>query len=386
MKKLSKLVSLISKKIMMLSSITIFSPGRINLIGEHIDYSGGYVMPAAINKYIVLSLRRNSTPSIVRLYNKSFSEEHMIDLNNMRIPKTNWLKYIVGVIYEIQKIHPLKISGFDCTIQSDLSMGAGLGSSAALECGIGKGLNILFSLEIDDKVMIKLCQRAEHQFVGIKCGIMDQFSVYMAKKDHFILLHCATLQYKFIHCSLGDYKLLLLNTNVAHSLRESQYNQRREECETAFYTISKKFSHVKNLVNTTETELMSVKDELTENQLKRATFAIREQKRVLKTERSIRKNDIATLGTLMYESHEGLKELYDVSCCELNFLVDFSKKFEGVLGARMMGGGFGGATLNLIHKNLMESFIEHAERAYQREFFVSLSAIPIELADGTYKR
>ena len=361
----------------------VYSPGRINLIGEHIDYNGGFVLPAAIDKCITFSFGFNESPHQVNVYNEDLQEYHSINLEELKPGDISWLNYIKGVLYGLKKECPDSLSGFDCTIKSNLPMGAGLSSSAALECGIGKGVDKLFKLNIGAIEMITLCREAEHTFTGTHCGFMDQFSVYLSEKDHFMLLNCEKLEHELIPYNLKDHTLVLLNTNVSHTLADSEYNKRRNTCEEALDIISKEFPEMTSLAETSTEALEKIKSQLNSEQIEKATYVMQEQKRVKDAVKAIKEKNIPELGKLMFASHSGLQHLYKVSCKELDFLVEHAKGFEGVLGARMMGGGFGGSTINLVHKNRVDDFISHASEAYKTEFSIALTPIRVNLSDGT---
>ena len=227
--------------------IIIKSPGRINLIGEHIDYNGGYVLPAAIDKTITLSFRKNNSDSC-KIYSSNFKSSFEINLNNLKRSETEWQNYILGVVYHINIVKPNLVKGFDCIIESNLPLGSGISSSAALECGMAKGINELFNLGLTDIEIITVSKDAEHTFVGTKCGIMDQFAVVKGKKNHLILLNCKTLDYELIEANLAPYKIVLLNTNISHNLASSEYNIRRDECKIALKAIQMKYPNFNNLI------------------------------------------------------------------------------------------------------------------------------------------
>ncbi len=361
--------------------LVIKSPGRINLIGEHVDYNGGHVLPAAIDKKITLKLKKNNSTHIT-VYSKNIDSEFTIDLSNLNRSSIEWHNYIIGVIYYINVLKPNTVKGFDCYIDSNLPLGSGVSSSAALECGIAKGLNELFNIGLTDLEIINLSKDAEHTMVGTKCGIMDQFTVVKGKKDHLLLLNCKTNDYETIKVNFGDYKLVLLNTNVSHNLATSEYNVRRGECETAMKTISAKYNDLQYLCDVKPDVVKEFKNLLSEKIYNRALFVSKENQRTLKAVEAIQRNDLQTLGALLYKSHEGLSKLYEVSCTELDFLVEYSKKFDQILGARMMGGGFGGCTINLIHKDFVENLIEEISIAYRNEFSIDLTPIAIHIGDG----
>ncbi|MEI6864897.1 galactokinase [Flavicella sp.] len=365
--------------------VNIEAPGRINLIGEHIDYNGGNVLPAAIDKCIYFSIKKNNSATFANVLSKNFNEGFSFDISVPEKPGEGWLSYLSGVLTEIAKIRPTKVTGFDCSLDSKLPIGSGISSSAALLCGFAKGLNELFELEIDDITIIKLCQNAERIFSGANVGIMDQFSVIKGKKDHFILLDCETLEYRAIPAEMNTNILLLLNTNVSHNLAYSAYNERRAQCESALEIITAKYPYVKTLVEATEEMIAEFKEELGEDRVKRAIFVIQEQKRVEATVQALENNNFELVGELLNQSHDGLQNLYEVSCPELDFLANFAKNDDRVLGARMMGGGFGGCTINLIDKKYVKSFVADITIAYKKACNLEVTPIPVKINNGVQK-
>ncbi|MGB5418697.1 galactokinase [Algibacter sp.] len=364
--------------------IIIESPGRINLIGEHVDYSGGHVLPAAIDKKITLRFKNNNTNSCF-IVSKNFKKQFEINLDNLLRSDTEWHNYILGVIFHINVLKPNSVKGFDCEIESNLPLGSGISSSAALECGVAKGLNELFDIGLTDIEMITLSKDAEHTFVGTKCGIMDQFAVVKGKKDHLLLLNCETLDHELIKADFGDYKITLLNTNVSHNLASSEYNVRRDECNTALEAIQKKYPEYTLLAQVRPKVIREFEKILPKKIYNRALYVTKENRRTLKAVKALKENDLARFGELLYKSHRGLTNLFEVSCKELDFLVDFTQDLDYVIGSRMMGGGFGGCTINLVHKDYFDSFIEDAKAAYQEKFDLDLTPIKVAISDGTRK-
>jgi len=363
-------------------TVIVNSPGRINIIGEHTDYNNGYVLPTAINKQIQFLLKENNLTSTCNVYSESIDESFQFDLNKVVQSSDLWKNYLLGVINEIQ-ILGKELKGFDCVFKSNLPIGSGVSSSAALECGFASGLNELFNLELTKLELVKLSQRAEHNFVGTKCGIMDQFASVMSQSQKVILLDCNTLDYQYVPFQLKSHKILLLNSNVSHNLASSEYNRRRQECENSVSKISKKYKNVSSLRNVTLAMLNNCKDILTEIEFDRSEYVIEENERVLNAVQCLENNDLEKLGELMYETHEGLKEKYEVSCDELDFLVEFSKKNKGVLGARMMGGGFGGCTINLIDEKEIDNFVKEISKEYFKKFNIKLTSFEALPSQGT---
>lgn len=364
------------------AEVKIASPGRINLIGEHTDYNNGFVMPAAIDKKIYFRFRKNNTKNLVRIYSETF--DAYVEFNLQKITKSTnyWENYLLGVIDEIQKLGK-QLQGFDCILKSELPIGAGISSSAALECGFAEGLNSLFNLDLAQMEIVKLSQRAENNFVGSNCGIMDQFASVMSKKDHFIKLDCESLDSSFIPAKIEHCKLLLLNTNVSHNLADSEYNSRRQECETAVAVIQQKYSAVKSLRQITFKMLEEFKEEIGATGFKRCQYVLEENERVQETEKALRDGNLQTIGKLMYASHRGLQHQYEVSCPELDFLVDFSEEKPFIYGSRMMGGGFGGCTINLIEADKIDAYFEEVKKIYQEKFNITPTAITVVPDEGT---
>ncbi|MGB7784729.1 MAG: galactokinase [Salinimicrobium sp.] len=361
---------------------SISSPGRINMIGEHTDYNNGFVLPTAIDRTIELHFAANASEFECKIYSKTYNKYFSFDLRKVSRSETAWENYILGVVSELQK-QEKQLKGFDCIIESNLPVGAGVSSSAALECGMAFGLNKLFDLGLDRQTMAQLSQSAEHNYVGTKCGIMDQYASILSRKDHLILLDCRSLKASFVPADFKDYKLLLLNTRVSHSLADSEYNSRRAECEQVVEIVQKKYPEVSSLREVNFDILEEVKNEISEVLYKRAHYVLEENDRVLRAVDAIEKGKIDEFGSLMYASHAGLRDEYEVSCKELDFLVDLSKDFDCIAGARMMGGGFGGCTINLIKSDEVDSFIEKAATAYSAEFDIQLQAIPVLPQEGT---
>ncbi|MBT8180169.1 MAG: galactokinase [Eudoraea sp.] len=363
------------------SDLIIESPGRINLIGEHIDYNGGYVLPAAMDKKITLHFRENSTSSC-EVLSSNFKSSLKVNLAKLERSEVEWQNFILGVLFHINVLKPNALKGFDCIIDSDLPLGSGISSSAALECGLAKGVNELFNLGLTDIEIITLSRDAEHTFVGTKCGIMDQFAVVKGKKNHLILLNCETLDYDLIEADFSPYKVVLLNTNVSHSLASSEYNVRRDECDTALAAIRKKHPNFKFLTEIPVKVVKEFKKVLPEKIYNRALYVTRENKRTLDAVRCLKKKDLKGFGDCLYKSHYGLQNLYEVSCKELDYLVDATKDLDYVIGSRMMGGGFGGCTINIVHKDKVEEFIENISAAYEEKYNIKLSSILTTISDG----
>ena len=352
--------------------LVVESPGRINLIGEHTDYNLGFVLPTAIDKKITLKLRKNNS-SNCNVHSLDNEKSVTFSLDKIEPSKQSWENYILGVLHEIQLLTD-KLSGFDCVLNSSLPIGSGLSSSAALECGLAFGLNELFDLGLSKTQIVNLSRAAEHNYVGTKCGIMDQYASVMSKSGYVIKLDCRSLASEYIPLNLGDYKLLLLNTNISHSLADSEYNTRLQECLTGVEAMKTLYPYVASLRDADQEMLTAVKDTISTTVFNRCNYIIEENDRVLKASEALTQGDLTSFGVLMYGSHDGLQHKYEVSCPELDFMVEYSRTKEFILGSRMMGGGFGGCTINLIHKDAIENYITEVASAYKTKFNIELDA------------
>lgn len=362
--------------------LTVDSPGRINIIGEHTDYNMGYVLPTAIEKKITFKFQKNGSDKICHVYSKGYDRGFELSLDKVEISNVEWENYILGVLNEILK-RTDKLKGFDCTLESHVPIGSGVSSSAALECGLAFGLNEMFDLGLTKMDIVELSQAAEHTYAGTKCGIMDQFASVMSKEGHVILLDCESLDYSYIPIQIKPYKIVLLNTNVSHNLASGEYNVRRAQCEEGVAVLQKKYPEVKSLRNASLDMLNDVRNEFDETVYNRCSYIIQEKTRVLEAVEALKANDLKRVGELLYETHNGLSIMYEVSCPELDFLVTFSKKFDSVLGARMMGGGFGGCTINLVHEDAIEEFVKAASIAYENECKLKLTWFEASPSEGT---
>jgi len=357
--------------------LTVFSPGRINLIGEHTDYNNGYVFPAAIDKGIALVIAK-SDENYSRIISIDMEEEfqlHLKDINSME--SHTWKNYMLGVIAELIN-NGNHITNFNCVFKGDIPVGSGLSSSAALENSLAFGCNELFELGLTKMDLIHVSQRAEHNYVGVKCGIMDQFASMFGVANHALFLDCKTLKSDSIFINLDAYDVVLVNSNVKHDLAESAYNERYEVCQNLCNQLDKP-----SLREVSFEELEMLKTKISESDYKKGLYVLQENKRVLQSMEALKKNDIKNLGTLLFESHEGQSKMYNISCEELDFLVDQAKMIEGVIGARMMGGGFGGCTINLVEKSRSEDFQESIKNAYKQKFNRNCSIYRVTLSDGT---
>ncbi|MGC4040397.1 MAG: galactokinase [Flavobacterium sp.] len=358
------------------------SPGRINIIGEHVDYNDGFVLPAAINKYICLAFSVSET-SECSIIAKDLNDAVKFDLNeNLEPHKKMWVNYIFGVLHQL-KLRNLPMKGFNVVFSSTIPMGAGLSSSAALECGFGYAMNELFDFGLTKEDIALIGQKSEHTFVGVNCGIMDQFASVFGKKNKAIKLDCTTLEHEYHNADFKKYSLLLLDSNVKHTHLTSGYNVRRQQVEQGLAIIKKHFPEVETFRNCTVAMVDSLKDELGDIVYRRCHFVVKEIQRVLDAVAALEQSDFKELGKLMTEAHHGLSKEYEVSCDEIDFLVDAVSSQKNVLGARMMGGGFGGCSINLIEKGTENELIETISDKYRDAFGIELKAYKIKISKGT---
>ena len=350
------------------------SPGRINLIGEHTDYNGGFVFPGAIDKGIMAEIKLNGTQK-VRAYSIDMKDYVEFGFNEEDAPRTSWARYIFGVCREVIK-RGYQLEGFNTAFAGDVPLGAGMSSSAALESTYAFALNDLFNLGIDMFELAKIGQATEHNYCGVKCGIMDQFASLFGKRGHLIRLDCRSLKHEYYPFDPQGYKLVLLDTVVKHELASSAYNKRRESCERVAAKLNSEF-----LRGATIEQLRAIKDELSDEDYKRAEYVICEEQRVMDVCDALQKGDYETVGQKMYETHYGMSKLYEVSCEELDFLNDIAKEC-GVTGSRVMGGGFGGCTINLVKEELYEPFITKAKETYKAKYYRFPKVYDVIISDG----
>ena len=359
------------------------SAGRINLIGEHTDYNGGYVFPGAINFGIMAAIKPNGTDT-VRLFAINRDEYVEFDLEEESLPEQHWPRYVFGVCREIIK-RGGTVKGFNAVFAGDVPIGAGLSSSAALESTFAYALNDLFNNnQIDKFELAKIGQSTEHNYCGVKCGIMDQFASLFGKEGSLIRLNCKTGEYKYFPFHPQGYKLVLIDTCVKHSLADSAYNKRRESCERAAAAIRKNHPEVEFLSDAKRVWLDEVREEITEEDFLRAEYVIGEVQRVLDVCDALERDDYETVGEMMYQTHFGLSRLYEVSCEELDFLNKLARKLD-VTGSRVMGGGFGGCTINLVKEELHDRFVETAVEKFTEKFGHAPKVYEVVISDGARK-
>ena len=358
---------------------TFASAGRINLIGEHTDYNGGYVFPGAIDKGIMAEIKLNGTNK-VRAFSIDYNAQTEFGLNEEDAPKEQWARYIFGVCRETIK-RGGKVEGFDTVFAGDVPLGAGLSSSAALESTFAFALNELFHNGIDKFELAKIGQSTEHNYCGVKCGIMDQFASCFGKAGCLIRLNCKTLEYKYFPFDPKGYKLVLIDSCVKHELASSAYNKRRASCENAAAAIRKNHPEVEFLSDAKRVWLDEVREQIPEEDFLRAEYVIGEVQRVLDVCDALERGDYETVGEMMYQTHFGLSLLYEVSCEELDFLNKLARKMD-VTGSRVMGGGFGGCTINLVKDELYEPFIAAAKEKFAAKFGHEPKIYDVVVSDG----
>lgn len=357
------------------------APGRINLIGEHTDYNLGFVLPGAIDRSIFFATGLNKSNKI-NLYSVNFNKKYSFHLDKVEVIIKHWANYFIGVIKEIQKIKPFKLQGFNCVFGGNLPTGAGLSSSAAIETGFAVTLNELFGIGLSKQEIIELSQRAEHFYVGTKCGIMDQFACMLGKEGHVFKLDCKSLEYKHYQVKMPDIQLVIVNSHVKHSNSNSEYNNRRRQCEQGVKATRKYFPEVKTLRDVSHNMLIACKRKMDPLIYKRCKYVLDENQRVHECCSFLKNSETEKIGNILFNGHKGLSEEYEVSCPEIDFLVDLAENFTHVYGARMMGGGFGGCTINLVGKNYVQDMIAFFSQAYQKKFGLTPGFYECSLENG----
>ena len=357
------------------------SPGRINLIGEHTDYNGGFVFPGAVDKGMIAEIRPNGTDK-VKAYSIDLKDYVEFGLNEEDAPKASWARYIFGVCREMIK-RGVEVKGFDTAFAGDVPLGAGMSSSAALESTYAFALNELFGEgKIDKFELAKVGQATEHNYCGVNCGIMDQFASVFGKKGHLMRLDCRSLEYQYFKFEPVGYRLVLVDSVVKHELASSAYNKRRQSCENVVAEIKKNHPEVEFLRDCTMDMLNEVKANVSEEDFMRAEYVIEEVQRVLDVCDALEKGDYETVGQKMYETHQGMSKLYEVSCDELDFLNDTA--FDcGVTGSRVMGGGFGGCTINLVKNELYDTFVTTVKERFAKKFGRSPKIYDVVIGEGS---
>lgn len=358
------------------------APGRVNLIGEHTDYNLGFVLPGAIDKAIYIAIEPTSSSSC-KIYSIDYDAEILLDLDGSN-PEHHWAKYIFGVVQEMRK-RGAKINGFNCAFGGDVPLGAGLSSSAALESVFAFALNDIYKSGFDLQTLAKIGQMTEHNYVGVMCGIMDQFASLHGKEGKVIRLDCRSLEYELIPFNPVGHKVVLIDSMVTHSLASTEYNVRRQQCEEGVAIVAKHESGIESLRDVSLEMLNKYKNEMKPIVYQRCAYVINENQRLLDGCKALQKDDFKTFGEKMYGSHDGLSKEYEVSCPELDYIVDISRKHDGVLGARMMGGGFGGCVIHVIEEDAYDAYITDVTSQFKSKFGKTPRIIDVVIGDGARK-
>lgn len=362
------------------SGVFYASAGRVNLIGEHTDYNGGFVFPGAIDKGMMAELKPNGS-RIARIYSLYFDEGCFFSLDaDAEAPSELWARYIYGVCREMMG-KGAEIEGFDAVFNGDVPIGSGMSSSAALECCFAFALNDTFNCGFSLLELARLCQSAEHNYCGVHCGIMDQFASCLGRKGQLICLNCKTLKYEYHRFEPEGYSLVLIDSRVKHELASSAYNERRKSCEKALAAVRSYHPELETLGECPRIWLEDVRGLISTEDFMRAEYVIAEQGRVLDACDALERQDYRTLGELMYQTHFGLSRIYEVSCPEIDFLNELARKF-GVAGSRVMGGGFGGCTINLVSDSLYGQFVVEAKSRFREKFSHEPKIYDVVISDG----
>jgi galactokinase len=358
------------------------SPGRINLIGEHTDYNNGFVMPAGIDREMIFAIGFSNTGAS-SLHALKHGQTYSFDVQNpVRVARPLWANFMLGVLHKFNE-RGLLLKPLHCVVDGDVPTGAGLSSSAALECGFAFGVDHLHGFDLPRLDMVHIAQWSEHHYVGVMCGIMDQFASMMSVADKAFMLDCRSLQYNYFPLDLKEYTLVLCDTMVKHSLASSGYNTRRQECEQGVQVLQRYNPAIKSLRDVTAEEIQQHRSELGEIVYKRCLYVVEENARVAAAAGHLAAGDLEAFGQRMYESHLGLSGMYEVSCDELDYLFELAQQHPGVIGARMMGGGFGGCTINLVQHSAIDGFVSTLHKAYHHKFGADMAHYVVKLVNGT---
>lgn len=375
------MISTIFREKFQTQPLVVRSPGRVNIIGEHTDYNEGFVLPAAIDKaiYVGISAREDD---MIHLYSESYQQDHIVRIPDIKPGDIPWTNYILGVVDQLL-INGFPVRGFNLALHGDVPLGAGLSSSAAVECAVIFAINELYGFQIDKMELVKMAQKAEHKFAGVMCGIMDMFASMFGKKGYAMKLDCRSLEYEYEPLHMEGFKILLLNTNVKHNLASSAYNERRQQCEQGVLWLQKYYPEINSLRDVSKEMLDRYIQERDPLVYQRCRYVVEENQRLLTACDYLNQGNLAGLGQMMYQAHEGASHDYEVSCKELDFLVHAVKGRPGVLGARMMGGGFGGCTINLVQDEHITDLIEYIAPMYLQSSGLDLTPYIIQTSDGT---
>ncbi len=359
--------------------IIVRAPGRINLIGEHTDYNNGFVLPAAIDKAVYVAISKRNDNKIY-LHAEEYNENYIADIENLRQNKFHWSSYVLGVADQLLK-KKYSITGFNIIVDGDVPVGAGIAASAAIECATVFALNELFGLNIGKLDMVRIAQKAEQEFVGLQCGIMDMFTSMYGKKDHVICLDCRSFEYEYFPFKQDGIKIVLLDTSIKHSLASSEYNTRKKQCEEGVALIQQHMPQVQSLRDAT---IEMLDKYVAQNKLvyNRCRYVVEENERLLAGCKDLQRNDINAFGKKMFATHKGLSKMYEVSCNELDIMVDLVKHNKAVIGARMMGGGFGGCTINIVKEDAVEELIYDTREQYREKTGMNLNAYIASIEGG----
>jgi len=361
-------------------AIVVRAPGRINLIGEHTDYNEGFVLPAAIDKAVWFAVSPH-TDDLLHFQALDLQDSFLGEIKNLEKTEKRWPNYLLGTFAELLK-DGHRPSGVNVVFGGDIPTGAGLSSSAAVESGMLFALNELFGLGLERPALALLAQRAENNFVGMNCGIMDMYASLMGRKNHALLLDCRSLETEYFPVHLPDHTFILCDSGVKHQLVDSEYNTRRQECEEGVAVLKTVFPEIRSLRDATPEMIFSEKNRLGAVVFQRCKFVSEENARVLMACNALKNNDLALFGELLYQSHEGLQHAYEVTCPETDFLVDETRNDTSVLGARQMGGGFGGCTLNLVRRDAVLDFQQKMQKVYRKKWGRDLRIYAVEITNG----
>jgi len=361
--------------------LLVRSPGRVNLIGEHTDYNMGFVMPAAIDKaiYFAVSPRIDNR---CMLYAADMKDGFEFAADRPAFSEKGWPNYLMGVVDQLNKTGHA-VSGFNCVFGGDIPMGAGLSSSAAVEAGLAFALNHIFNLNLDKLTLVKTAQAAENKFVGVNCGIMDQYINIFGEAGTVLRIDCRSLIHEYFPFDYKNISIVLFNTNVSHALASSEYNLRRQECTNGVAVLKQAFPGTQSLRDVSVSQLMSCKNDMDPVVYRRCKYAVEENARLLEAGEVLKRHDLKRFGELMHETHEGLSKDYEVSCPELDYLVELTKENPKVYGARMMGGGFGGCTINLIENEEIEAISAAISEKYTDKFGLHMDTYVTRISNGT---
>ncbi len=357
------------------------SPGRVNLIGEHTDYNNGFVLPAAIDKAIYFAITPRSD-NLCKLISYDLNDTHEFEISKPEFSDKHWPNYLMGVVDQLNK-KGFKLKGFNCVFGGDIPIGAGLSSSAAIEGGLAFTLNHIFNFGIDKLELVKLAQRAENEFVGVKCGIMDQYINIFGHKGNVLRIDCRSLEYEYFPFEFDNVSIVLFDTGVSHSLASSEYNKRRMECSEGANAIKKVYNEVNSLRDVSVEMVNEFKTKLDTVVFKRCKYAVEENKRLLDACEKLVRKDLVAFGNYMYRTHMGLSDDYEVSCKELDYLVEQTKDNPKIYGSRMMGGGFGGCTINLIENDAIEEVSKKITIDYKKKFNLDAKTYVTKINSGT---